>query len=111
MAKALFHPGEHEKLYEWVEAQMLAMPPEVVVRMMEGFVGYDAVEAFRASGVPIRAINGDLFPTHVELNHKIAADFDAVIMKEAGHYPMLERPKEFNKRLREMVQQLEAAAE
>ncbi len=110
MLEMLFHPGRERKLRDWAEATMLAMPPEVVIGMMEGFAGYDAAKAFRAAGVPIRAINGDLFPTKSELNRRIVPDFDAVIMRGAGHYPMLERPEEFNKHLREIVQQLEKVA-
>jgi pimeloyl-ACP methyl ester carboxylesterase len=110
MVEILFHQGQERKLRDWAEAQMLAMPPDVVISMMEGFAGYDAEEAFRAAGVPIRAINGDLFPTKVELNQGIAPDFDAVVMKGAGHYPMLERPEEFNEHLHEIVQQLEKIA-
>jgi pimeloyl-ACP methyl ester carboxylesterase len=106
MVKRLFHSGKEEKLQAWAEARMLAMSPEVVVGMMEGFAGYDAAEAFRAAGVPIRAINGDLFSTQLELNRGIVPDFDAVIMKGAGHYPMLERPEEFNKHLLEIVKSL-----
>ena len=110
MLEMLFHPGQEEKLRKWAEAIMLAMPPEVVVGMMEGLAGYDTAELFRAAGVPIRAINGDLFPTNVELNQSIKPDFDAVIMKGAGHYLMLERPEEFNAHLREIVKQLEKVA-
>jgi pimeloyl-ACP methyl ester carboxylesterase len=37
-------------------------------------------------------------------------DFDATIMKGCGHYPMLERPAEFNRLLEETVRALEQAA-
>jgi pectinesterase len=56
-----------------------------------------------------RAINGDLFQTNVELNRGIHSNFDVVMMKGAGHYPMLERPEEFNAHLREIVKRLEEA--
>jgi pimeloyl-ACP methyl ester carboxylesterase len=36
--------------------------------------------------------------------------FKAVIMHHAGHYPMLERPDEFNKKLAAMVSDLMAAS-
>jgi hypothetical protein len=34
-------------------------------------------------------------------------DFDAVVMRDAGHYPMLGRLGEFNRRLLETVKALE----
>ena len=60
--------------------------------------------------MPIRAINGDLWPTRIEANRKVTPDFDAVIMKDAGHYPMLERPDEFNRLLAGVAADLERKA-
>jgi pimeloyl-ACP methyl ester carboxylesterase len=108
MCQALFHPGEHMDLQSWALMIMLAMDPEVVARMMEALAGYDLGAAFMKAAVPIRAINGDLWPTSVDANRKLAPDFDAVIMKGAGHYPMLERPDEFNRILTAIVNGLAA---
>jgi pimeloyl-ACP methyl ester carboxylesterase len=108
MAGALFHPGTYEELRAWAEQRMLAMPVDVVAGMMEGFGGYDMAAAFRAAGVPIRALNGDLWPIDIDLNRTVTPDFDAVVMKGAGHYLMLERPDEFNHLLVEIVRELEA---
>jgi pimeloyl-ACP methyl ester carboxylesterase len=65
--------------------------------------GYDGGAAARRLAAPLRAINGDLYPTDVAANRKIKPDFDAVIMTHMGHYPMLERPDEFNRRVAEVV--------
>ena len=108
MCHALFHPGEHLDLQSWALKIMLAMDQEIVARMMEGLSGYDLGSVFRRAGVPIRAINGDLWPTRIEANWKLAPDFDAVIMTGAGHYPMLERPGEFNELLTEAANGLAA---
>ncbi|MFO7694155.1 MAG: alpha/beta hydrolase [Vicinamibacterales bacterium] len=108
MCRALFHPGEHADLQAWALMIMLAMDAEVVARIMEGLSGYDLGAVFRRAGVPIRAINGDLWPTDLEANRKLAPDFDAVIMPGAGHYPMLERPDEFNRILTDVVNGLAA---
>lgn len=108
MVASLFHPGTQLELRARVEQRMWAMPPEVAVGMMEGFAGYDLATAFRGAGVPIRAINGDLWPTDIERNRTVTPDFDAVIMAGCGHYPMLERPAEFNRLLVEIVRQLKS---
>jgi pimeloyl-ACP methyl ester carboxylesterase len=68
--------------------------------------GYEPAVSARKLTVPLRAINGDLFPTDIEGVRKIKADFDAVIMKHMGHYPMLERPEEFNRHVAEVVRDL-----
>ena len=108
MVAALFHPGTHADLREWAERRMCATPQDVAAGMMEGMADYDVAAGVRSAGVPIRAIDGDLWPVHVAGNRKIAPDFDVVIMKGAGHYPMLERPDEFDHDLVEMVGKLES---
>jgi hypothetical protein len=59
--------------------------------------------------VPIRAINGDLNPTNLEVNRKYAPQFDAVIIKGSGHYPMLEKPERFNELLTDILHNLRPA--
>jgi pimeloyl-ACP methyl ester carboxylesterase len=107
MVNSLFHPGRQPELRAWAERRMCSMPPEVVVSMMESFAGYDTAAAARAAGVPIRAINGDLWPTRFDVNRTVVKDFDATVMRDTGHYPMLEHPKEFNRILAETVRALE----
>ena len=110
MVEALFHPGTQADLRAWAEKRMCASSRGVAAGMMEGFGGYDIAQAFRKAGVPIRAINGDLWPTQTDVNRTITPDFQAVIMKGAGHYPMLERPAEFNRLLVDYVQALDRGA-
>lgn len=47
--------------------------------------------------------NGDLFPPNIDANRKFLADFDAVVLPHTGHFPMLKRPDEFNRRLAELL--------
>ncbi len=108
LVDSLFHPDAEKELHAWAERRMCAMPPEIVANMMDGFASYDMAAGFRGAGVPIRAINGDLWPTRTDHNREVTPDFDAVVMKDAGHYPMLERPDEFNRLLVEIVRKLES---
>jgi pimeloyl-ACP methyl ester carboxylesterase len=109
MVAQLFHAGAYPELRAWAEARMCATGQDVVIGMVEGWAEYDLAAAFRKAGTPIRVINGDLWPTKVEANRAVTPDFDAAIMAAAGHYPMLERPAEFNRILSEIVGALEAA--
>jgi pimeloyl-ACP methyl ester carboxylesterase len=108
LVDSLFHPGAQKELHAWAGRRMCAMPPEIVANMMDGFGSYDMAAGFRGAGAPIRAINGDLWPTRIDHNRGVTPDFDAVVMKNAGHYPMLERPEEFNRLLVAMVRNLES---
>jgi pimeloyl-ACP methyl ester carboxylesterase len=85
---------------------LLVAAPEAARAMFLSLAGYDGGAAVRRLTVPLRAINGDLYPTDVEGNRKLKSDFDAVIIKHMGHYPMLERPAEFNSRVKEVVSSL-----
>lgn len=103
MVDQLFHPGQQLEVRAWAEGEMLRTPADVTVPMLASFAGYSLPDAARRAGVPIRAINGDLYPTDIAGNRTVAPDFDAVIMTRAGHYPMLERPEEFNRLLERVV--------
>ncbi len=96
MVGMLFHPDADPWLKEEAERRMMRTSPDVVYGVLAGLAGYDYTPAARRLAVPLRAINGDLFPTDVQAARRVKADFDAVVMKHVGHYPMLERPDEFN---------------
>src|SRR5437899_634659 len=70
---------------------------------------YDAAPGFDALKVPIVAVNGDRFPTNFAANRRHAPQFDAVIMKGVGHYPMLEDPARFGTLLDEALRKVEGA--
>ncbi len=106
MVGMLFHDDADPALIEEAESRMAGTSPEAAHAMFLSFAGYDVGAAASRLTVPLRAINGDLYPTDVEGNRKVKPDFDEVIMKHMGHYPMLERPTEFNDRVREIITSL-----
>jgi pimeloyl-ACP methyl ester carboxylesterase len=60
---------------------------------------------------PVRCINSTrLGETNLQGNRRHAPTFDAVIMQNVGHFPMLEAPDEFNRHLREVVAELAAGS-
>jgi len=79
---------------------------EAAYKMFLGMSGYDNAAPVRKLTVPLRAINGDIYPTDVEGVRKIKPDFDAIIMEHMGHYPMLERPEEFNRYIASVIAEL-----
>jgi sigma-B regulation protein RsbQ len=106
MVKALFHKDANPDLVADAERRMSRSSPEAIYNMFISLGSYDNASAARRLTVPLRAINGDLYPTDVAGVRKIKADFDAVIMLHMGHYPMLERPDEFNKHVEKVVREL-----
>jgi pimeloyl-ACP methyl ester carboxylesterase len=106
MIQMLFHEDADPALIAEAERRMGGTSPEAAHAMFLSFAGYDVGASASRLTMPLRAINGDLYPTDVEGNRKVKADFDAVIMKHMGHYPMLERPAEFNNLVKETVASL-----
>ena len=86
--------------------ETIAQKPEVVLPILKAVFSYDAALGLREVKVPIRAINADRVPTDVTANRKYAPQFDVVIIKGTGHYPMLEDPVRFNQMLAEILRNL-----
>ncbi|HOW84371.1 MAG TPA: alpha/beta hydrolase [Candidatus Aminicenantes bacterium] len=103
MIGLLFHKDADPAVVEDAARRMSGTPPAAAKAMFLGMAGYSETAAVRRLQPPLRAINGDLYPTDVAANRRIKPDFEAVFMKHVGHYPMLERPGEFNRLAAEVV--------
>lgn len=103
MTRALFHPDADPKITADAERRMAKTSAEAAYAMFLSLAGYDPAASVRKLTVPLRAINGDLYPTDVSGVRRIKPDFDAIVMKHMGHYPMLERPDDFNKNVAAVV--------
>ena len=103
MVGMLFHKDADPAIMADAEKRMSGTSPAAAKAMFLSMGGYDQGAAVRRLTAPLRAINGDLYPTDIQANRKIKPDFDAVIMKHMGHYPMLERPDEFDRLVAETV--------
>jgi pimeloyl-ACP methyl ester carboxylesterase len=106
----LFAPSTPAAVKERVLTQALAIPPELGIPILRAATVYDPIPTLRTLKMPIRAINSDLYPTNLESNRKYAPQFDVVIMKGVGHYPMLEDPARFNELLAGVLRDLAKTA-
>jgi pimeloyl-ACP methyl ester carboxylesterase len=103
MVDALFHPDADAGVRSEAEKRMCGFPGPIAAAIWEQLATYDLRAAFSGLDLPVRAINGDLYPTAVDANREIVPGFTAAIVSHAGHYPMLERPAEFDRLLREAL--------
>jgi pimeloyl-ACP methyl ester carboxylesterase len=111
MVRALFHRDADPALVADAERRMAATAsPEAAYQMFVSFGGYTPAASARRLTVPLRAINGDLYPTDLAAIRNVTPDFDAIVMPHTGHYPMLERPAEFGRHVSEVVRALVRAA-
>lgn len=98
------------ELRKWIIDDICCQNPRVGISAIKEYVSrYDnfgMAKTYEQIKVPVRCINADLWPTSPEVNRKYIKSFDVVIMKGCGHFPMLERPEEFNKLLHKYVKEL-----
>jgi pimeloyl-ACP methyl ester carboxylesterase len=107
MTRALFHADADPAIMADAERRMDKTSPDTAYAMFLSLASYDTAGSARRLTVPLRAINGDLYPTDMPGVRKIKPEFEAIIMKHMGHYPMLERPDEFNRHVAAVVAGLE----
>jgi pimeloyl-ACP methyl ester carboxylesterase len=99
-------PATFEAIASGAEKQ----DPKMALGLFRDFGKVDFKTLFREAKVPIRCINsagGFAFfhPTDADVNKKYA-DFKVVTIENVGHFPMLEKPAEFNDKLRAVLKEL-----
>ncbi|WP_439621944.1 alpha/beta fold hydrolase [Gemmata sp.] len=110
MAAGLLPEKCDAKLKDWIGEKAASRDPAVQIALIKDLFALDQKKAFKEAGVPVRCVNSAggfpfFTPTAVETNKKYA-DFDAVTIADVGHYPMLEKPKEFNEKLGDVLKGL-----
>jgi pimeloyl-ACP methyl ester carboxylesterase len=103
-----FSPSTPAAVKDRIIAEAASRPPEMAIAILRAVFSHDAAPALREIKVPVRAINSDRVPTNLEVNRKYAPQFDVMIIKGVGHYPMLEDPARFNQMLAEILRNLPA---
>jgi pimeloyl-ACP methyl ester carboxylesterase len=97
------------ELKKWIQTKAEGQDPKMALALMRDLFGLDTRKLLKEAKVPVRCINSaggykSFTPTVVETNKKYA-DFGAVTIEGVGHYPMLEKPDEFNRKLRDVLKE------
>jgi pimeloyl-ACP methyl ester carboxylesterase len=82
-----------------VMADLMKLPPDISIPVLEKSSTYDPRPALKQVKVPIVAVNADKFPTRLDHARAYAPQFDALIVPNTGHYLMREDPASFNRQL------------
>jgi pimeloyl-ACP methyl ester carboxylesterase len=114
--EASFHgvvsPGASPELLDWICSRALRTDRAAALGLLRGLEGFELAQALQGAGVPVRVINaapsGNAgLPTAVEKNRRLA-DFDALLLEDPGHFPMLEQPARFLPLLSRWIEELSA---
>ena len=100
-------PSMKPQLREWILADMSAAPSAVALSasksMMTQYITGEAAKIFHEIRAPVVSVICDMWPVDYEANRRHMSSFEAIILKGADHFLMLDRPKEFNQALEKAI--------
>ena len=102
----LFVNDTPEEVKKQLQNEFLQHGYEFAINALRPLYEMDIRELARQVEIPVRAINSDASPTSADNNKKYFKDYDCKIITKTGHYPMLERPDEFNSILEGIINEL-----
>lgn len=102
----LFVENTPSDVREKLQNEFLQNTSEAAINLLRPLYKKDFREAATKIQVPVRAINSDNSPTHLENNRKYLKDYNYVEIIGTGHYPMLENPEKFNQLLEQTIREL-----
>ncbi len=95
------------QLREWILSDISAAPPGVALsamrEMMIQYITGKAAKVFEQIRIPVITVNGDLWPINYEANRRHMFSFNAIVLKDADHFLMMDRPIDFNKALEKAI--------
>ncbi len=103
---SMFVRGTDPALIRRIGKMMTGADPRVGISALEEMFSVSCAKRPPVAAVPVWALNSDLWQTKPAVNRRYLPDFNLRIMPGAGHFLMLERPAEFNKRLERIVQEI-----
>jgi pimeloyl-ACP methyl ester carboxylesterase len=89
-----------------LQKEFLQQDAELAIKALKPLYEMDIRKIAKLMDIPVKAINSDSQPTEIENNRKYFKNYDYRIITGTGHYPMLEKPDEFNKILKEVIEEL-----
>lgn len=98
------------QLREWILSDMSAAPPAVALsamdEMLSQYITGEAAAIFDTIRVPVVSVNGDQWPINYEANRRHMYSYDAIALKGADHFLMMNRPDEFNRALEKAIRMI-----
>jgi pimeloyl-ACP methyl ester carboxylesterase len=110
----MISPETDPQLRDWILSDISAAPPAVALsamnEMMTQYITGEAAKTFEKIRIPVITVNGDLWPIDYEANRRHMFSYDAIVLKKADHFLMMNRPEEFNPALEKAIHMLSGKA-
>lgn len=108
----MFLKGTDQQLVNWVKEDMSSAPKKIALNAFRNYLGQyvsgEAATVFKDITIPVVSINARLWPTAPEENRKHIKNYQLFYIEETGHFPMLEKPDEFNMLLEKALNSIES---
>ena len=103
----MISPRTDSQLREWILADMSAAPPAIAIsamkEMLSQYISGEAATMFDEIRVPVITVSGDMWPINYEANRRHMLSFEAIVLKEADHFLMMNRSEDFNRALEKAI--------
>ena len=108
----MFPKDTDQQLVNWVKEDMSSAPKEIALSAFRNYLGQyvsgESAIVFEDITIPVVSINARLWPTAAEENRKHIKNYQLFYIEETGHFPMLEKPDEFNMLLEKALNSIES---
>ncbi len=109
--KSALLPNVDKDLLYWIQEDMASAPKEIAINQFRNYLGQnvsgESYRVYEGINVPVVLLNARLWPTNSEENKKYIKNYRIYFIEETGHFPMLEKPIEFNKLLLKIARTVE----
>lgn len=108
---ALFHPSTDSLVRRRVISDISSSDSTIAIASLESLFAYALIETEQLAKLkqPLYLINSDATPTNREGLDATNITYEVIAIPATGHYPMIEKPDQFNALLRQTMQQIQAA--
>jgi pimeloyl-ACP methyl ester carboxylesterase len=108
MLPSLLPKNPDPKVVARVRADAMAGDPDRTAAILESVLAYREDLALDRLAVPIVAVDADFHPVALDHDRAHAPQFDARVIKDTGHFLMLDKPTEFASTLRDVIESIES---
>jgi pimeloyl-ACP methyl ester carboxylesterase len=111
----MFPNGAEEELINWIKEDMASAPKKVGISAFKNYQGQyvngEAPAFFKSLSIPVVSINGEVNSTNSDEHSKLVKSYKLFEYPILGHFPMLEKPEEFDKFLTQALEYIKITKE